>query len=186
MEKLFWEVHVSPGSFQRAEAASTSPGCRWHNVLRSWQESAPTRWSQTAAATKTNLPFTDAVVAISPNLLHTSPCEGLCQEHLQSHTGVPPTSGPEPPAVQAWSSQRGCVCSGRLSWPSGSDPSTPQGRSSETAPPAGSWNTAHQRISNQNASPSTNKRKGCTSCRGCGQSSDRPDMPQIFWMSSEV
>lgn len=60
-----------------------------------------------------------------PRLLQTSPCEGLFQERLQSRTGVPPTSGLRPPAVLAWSSQRGCVRTGRLSWPSLSDPYTP-------------------------------------------------------------
>lgn len=51
-------MHVSPGFFLRAEAASTSSGCRWHKVPHSWQESAPTQSSQTAAGTKTNMSVT--------------------------------------------------------------------------------------------------------------------------------
>lgn len=154
MVKLFWEMHVSPGFFLCAEAASTSSGCRWQKAPRSWRESAPTRWSRTAAGTKTNTSATNCGSDLTgPRLLRTSPCEGLFQGRLQSHTGAPPTSGPQPPAVLAWSSQPGCVRSGRLSWPSLSDPYTPQGTSSNTAPPAGSWNTAHRRIINQKHPP---------------------------------
>lgn len=180
MVKLFWEMHVSPGFFLCAEAASTSSGCRWQKAPRSWRESAPTRWSRTAAGTKTNTSATNCGSDLTePRLLQTSPCEGLFQGRLQSHTGAPPTSGPQPPAVLAWSSQPGCVRSGRLSWPSLSDPYTPQGTSSNTAPPAGSWNTAHGQIINQKHPPEY-KHNRCTSCRWCGHSSDRPDMPGIF------
>lgn len=71
--------------------------------------------------------------------LHSSPYEGLFRERLQSRTGAPPTSEPWPPAVPAWNSLWGCVRSGRLSWPSLSDPYTPPGTFSNTAPPVGSW-----------------------------------------------
>lgn len=74
-----------------------------------------------------------------PYPLQSSPYEGLFQERLQSRTGAPPTSEPWPPAVPAWNSLWGCVRSGRLSWPSLSDPYTPPGMFSNTAPPVGSW-----------------------------------------------
>lgn len=107
---------VSPGFFLRAAAASTSSGCRWRKVPRSWRESALKRWSQTAAGTDKCVSNQLCGLDLTElGLLRISPYEGLFPECLQSRTGAPPTSEPRPPAVPAWNSLWVCVQSGRLS-----------------------------------------------------------------------
>lgn len=118
---------------------------------------------------------------------HHQPCGDPFLERPQSHTRVPPASAPRPPTEPAWSSPPGCVQPERPLLPSSTGPCTPEGTSSNKAPPAWSWKRSSNSITSKGKKSTSTPQytlSHSTFCTWCGHSSDMHCTP-LPWHSCQ-